>query len=180
MGRSERFCVAAIEEIKPSLPFPIRGIDSDNGSEFINAHLTRYCEANSITFTRGRPWKKNDSAHIEQKNWDVVRKMIGYGRFDTYEQLEIVQHIHNLLALYQNYFQPSRKLISKTRIGAKVRKTYDTAATPAQRLLVRKDTPKDDKKRLKDTFQHLNPASLLREINDSVAELYETLHISDS
>lgn len=175
MGRSERFCVAAIDEVKPSLPFPILGIDSDNGSEFINAHLKRYCERNSITFTRGRPNKKNDSAHIEQKNWDVVRKMIGYGKFDTDEQLDIIKRIEGLLAFYQNYFQPSQKLISKTRVGAKVKKKYDTAATPAQRLIARKDTPKEVKKRLRDTFRQLNPAALLRDINDLVSELYATL-----
>ena len=175
MGRSERFCVAAIEEIKPLLPFPILGIDSDNGGEFINAHLMRYCQREHITFTRGRPNKKNDSAHIEQKNWDVVRKMIGYGRFDTYEQLDIIKRAEGLLSLYQNYFQPSQKLISKTRIGAKVKKKYDTAQTPAQRLLARKDTPKDTKKLLKDTFRQLNPAVLLRNINDLVSELYGTL-----
>lgn len=175
MGRSERFCVAAIDEVRPLLPFPIIGIDSDNGGEFINAHLKRYCEREQITFTRGRPNKKNDSAHIEQKNWDVVRKMIGYGRFDTYDQLDIIKRIETLLAFYQNYFQPSQKLISKTRIGAKVKKKYDTAATPAQRLLARKDTPKHIKRMLRDTFQQLNPAALLRQINDLISELYDTL-----
>jgi hypothetical protein len=175
MGRGERFCVEAINEVMPMLPFPILGIDSDNGGEFINAHLKRFCEREHITFTRGRPYKKNDSAHIEQKNWDVVRKMIGYGRFDTYEQLNIIKRIESLLAFYQNYFQPSQKLISKTRIGAKVHKIHDVAQTPAQRLLARKDTPKDTKKRLKDTFRQLNPAALLRNINNLVAALYETL-----
>ena len=174
MGKSERFCVTAINEVKPLLPFPVLGIDSDNGSEFINAHLKRYCEREHITFTRSRPYKKNDSAHIEQKNWDVVRKMIGYGRFDTYEQLDIIKRIERLLAFYQNYFQPSQKLISKTRIGAKVKKKYDTAQTPAQRLLARKDVPKETKRLLKDTFRQLNPAALLRNINQLVEELYDT------
>lgn len=175
MGRSEQFCVAAIEEVRPSLPFAILGIDSDNGAEFINAHLVRYCERNSISFTRSRPYKKNDSAHIEQKNWDVVRKMIGYGRFETHEQLEIINRIHRLLSFYQNYFQPSRKLVSKKRIGARVTKKYDTAATPVQRLLARKDTPKDTRNRLRDTFLQLNPAAMLRSINDLTSELYDTL-----
>lgn len=175
MGRSQRFCTAAIDEVKPSLPFPILGIDSDNGGEFINAHLMHYCEQNHITFTRGRAYKKNDSAHIEQKNWDVIRKMIGYGRFETYEQLEIIKRIESLLAYYQNYFQPSQKLVSKTRVGAKVKKKYDAAQTPAQRLLARKDTPKDTNKLLKDTFRQLNPAALLRNINDLVSELYDTI-----
>lgn len=175
MGRSERFCVEAIEQVKLTFPFQTLGIDSDNGGEFINAHLKRYCEREHITFTRGRPWKKNDSAHIEQKNWDIVRKMIGYGRFNTHEQLDILRRIHNLMALYQNYFQPSRKLISKHRTGAKVRKTYDTAQTPAQRLLARTDTPTPTKKMLRSTFRDLNPAQLLRTINDLIHQLYETL-----
>lgn len=175
MGRSERFCVAAIEEVKPLLPFPILGIDSDNGSEFINSHLMRYCVKEHITFTRARPSKKNDSAHIEQKNWDVVRKMIGYGKFDNYEQLDIIKRVESLLAFYQNYFQPSQKLVSKTRIGAKVRKKYDTAQTPAQRLIARKDTPRETKKLLRDTVNQLNPAALLRDINDLIKQLYDTL-----
>jgi len=175
MGRSQQFCVAAIEEVTPLLPFTVLGIDSDNGAEFINAHLKRYCESNSISFTRSRAYRKNDSAHIEQKNWDVVRKMIGYGRFDTYEQLDIINRIHRLLSFYQNHFQPSRKLVSKKRIGAKVTKHYDTAATPAQRMLARKDTPQDTKKRLRDTFRQINPAAILRSINDLSSELYDTL-----
>lgn len=173
MGRGERYCVEAIENAKPSLPFAILGIDSDNGSEFINAHLMRYCRRNEITFTRSRPYKKNDSCHIEQKNWDVVRKMIGYGRFESRKQLDIIQRIHALMAFYQNYFQPSRRLLSKRRIGARVSKTYDTAQTPAQRLLARTDTPAATKKRLRSTFRDLNPAQLLRTINDLVHELYD-------
>ena len=175
MGRSERFCVEAINEVKPSLPFPILGIDSDNGGEFINAHLTRYCEREHITFTRGRAYKKNDSCYVEQKNWDVVRKMIGYGRFETYAQLDIIKRIESLLAFYQNYFQPSQKLISKTRIGAKVKKKYDTAQTPAQRLIARNDTSKPTRKRLNNIFRQLNPVALLRNINQLVEELYDTL-----
>ena len=175
MGRSERFCVEAVELAKPSFPFGILGIDSDNGSEFINAHFTRYCQRGEITFTRARPWKKNDSCHIEQKNWDIIRKMIGYGRFDTFEQLDILRRAYSLLALYQNYFQPSRKLIKKQRIGARVRKTYDEAKTPAQRLLSRKDTPSEVKRVLKETFRGLNPAQLLRTINDLIHEAYQTL-----
>jgi len=172
MGRSEAFCVEAVELAKPSFPFDILGIDSDNGSEFINFHFRRYCERNHITFTRGRPWKKNDSCHIEQKNWDIVRKMIGYGRFDKIEQLEILRRVYNLLAIYQNYFQPSRKLIKKQRIGAKARKTYDIARTPAQRLLARKDTPADIKRMLKQRFRELNPAQLIRTIEATVREIY--------
>ncbi len=174
MGRSERFCVEAVELAKASFPFGILGIDSDNGSEFINAHFKRYCEREKITFTRGRPWKKNDSCHIEQKNWDIVRKMIGYGRFETHQQLNLIERIHSLLSFYQNYFQPSRKLIKKQRVGARVRKTYDEAHTPAQRLLVRKDVSPNTKRMLKQTFRETNPAQLLRTINDIIHELYQT------
>lgn len=172
MGKSDSFCAAAIEEVKPLFPFAIRGIDSDNGGEFINAHLKRYCERNSITFTRGRAYKKNDSCYVEQKNWDVVRKIIGYGRFDTYDQLDIIKRIHNTLALYQNYFQPSQKLISKSRIGAKVTKKYDVAQTPCQRLLSRPDIPEQTKTLLRDTFRELNPLELLRSIQELISELY--------
>lgn len=172
MGRSERFCVEAIEQTRSSFPFPILGIDSDNGSEFINAHLKRYCERNSITFTRARANKKNDSCYVEQKNWDVVRKMIGYGRFETNAQLDIVKRIHNLLGLYQNYFQPSQKLTSKQRIGAKVKKTYDLAQTPCRRLLNRPQTPEQTKRMLRATLAGLNPAELQRSIQSLVAELY--------
>jgi len=173
MGRSERFCIAAIDEARPSIPFAILGIDSDNGSEFINAHMKRYCERNNITFTRGRASKKNDSCFIEQKNWDIVRKMIGYGRLDTYEQLNTLKEIYRRLCLYQNYFQPSRKLVSKKRIGARVTKQYDDAQTPAQRLLARDDIGEKAKQRITKTIQTLNPARLLREINALISKLYE-------
>jgi hypothetical protein len=172
MGRSERFCVEAIKEVKSSFPFPILGIDSDNGSEFINAHLRRYCERNSITFTRGRANKKNDSCYVEQKNWDVVRKNLGYGRFDTNEQLDIIKRIHNLLTLYQNYFQPSQQLVSKERIGPKVKKKHDVAQTPCHRLLSRLGTPEQTKEALRNTFRDLNVAHLLRSIRSLVSELY--------
>ena len=172
MGRSERFCVTAIEEAKSGLPFALLGIDSDNGSEFINAHLLRYCKRNSLTFTRGRPNKKNDQCRVEQKNWDIIRKMIGYARFDTYEQLAILKQIYSMLTLYQNYFQPSQKLIEKRRIGSRITKKYDLAKTPCQRLLLRKGFPKETKKLLRETFHHLNPAQLLRDIQSLLDELY--------
>ncbi len=172
MGRSERFCVAAIGEARSGLPFPLLGIDSDNDSAFINNHLLRYCKRNSLSFTRGRPYKKNDQCRIEQKNWDIIRKMIGYGRFDTSEHLAVMKRIYALLALYQNYFQPSQKLIEKKRTGSKVTKKYDKAKTPCQRLLLRKDVPKDTKTMLRSNLRALNPAQLLRDIHSLVTELY--------
>jgi len=173
MGRSERFCVEAIRQVTPSFPFPIRGIDSDNGSEFINAHLQRYCHSNSILFTRGRANKKNDSCYVEQKNWDVVRKMIGYCRLDTYQQLEVLNRIHNLMSLYQNYFQPSQKLVSKERTGAKVKKQYDLAQTPCQRLMARDDLPEQTTGSLTQTYPGLKPAQLIRDVETLVEYLHQ-------
>ena len=174
MGKSQCFTVEAIEESKSLFPFPILGIDSDNGAEFINGNLSRYCNENKITFTRSRPYKKNDSAHVEQKNWDIVRKMIGYNRYDTYEQLEILKQIHLLLNYYQNYFQPSQKLVSKTRKGAKVTKQYDLAQTPMQRLISQQMTSEQTKQLLTNNYNNLNPAQLLRDINKLVNELIKT------
>jgi len=175
MGRGQRFCTQAIDEVTPMLPFPILGIDSDNGAEFINAHLLQYCQLKHITFTRARANKKNDSAYVEQKNWDVIRKMLGYSRFDTHQQLEIIIRIERLLAYYQNYFQPSQKLISKTRCGAKLTKKYDTAQTPAQRMIERTDTPRTTKQFLINNFKKINAAQLLRDINQLVKQLYDTI-----
>ena len=119
-----------------------------------------------------RPYKKNDQCRIEQKNWDIIRKMIAYGRFDTYGQLAVMERIYGLLTLYQNYFQPSQKLVAKQRIGSKVKKKYDAAQTPCQRLLSRKDVSKETKKQLRATFSKINPAQLLRQIHDLISELY--------
>ena len=171
MGRSEKFCVAAIEQARRELPFKLLGLDSDNDAPFINSHLKRYCERNQIKFTRSRPNKKNDQCHVEQKNWDVVRKMIGYARFDTYEQMARLNGIYNTLGLYHNYFQPSRKLVSKHREGAKVTKTYDTAQTPCERLLAHPNVHSAVKKTLRDTEWELNPAQLLQEIQRLVYNL---------
>lgn len=171
MGRSERFCVQAMEEAQSMFPFLIRGIDSDNDSIFINAHFMRHCQRKGWTFTRGRPYKKNDQCHVEQKNWNVVRKMVGYERFDTEEQLALLQRIYRLLALYQNYFQPSRKLIAKERVGSKIKKKYDQARTPCQRLLTRADISLEVKNGLRKTFRDLNPVVLLRQIHELVAQL---------
>lgn len=175
MGRSQRFCVHAIRLATNKLPFPILGLDSDNDAAFINAHLSRYCQEQSITFTRSRPYRKNDQCHVEQKNWDVVRKTIGYARFDTSAQLAIIRRIYNLLAIYQNYFQPSRKLISKTRIGSRVKRNYDSALTPCQRLLRHPDTSPETRHQLQATFEQANPAELIRSIHRLSDELYDTL-----
>src|SRR5208337_845025 len=113
------------------MPFPVLGVDSDNGSEFINAHLLAWCEKRQITFTRSRPGNKNDGCHVEQKNWAIVRVVVGYHRYDTPAELVLLNKIWVLQSKLTNYFYPQQKLVSKTRVGAKVTKKYDTATTPA-------------------------------------------------
>ncbi|MEW6081437.1 MAG: hypothetical protein AB1576_06645 [Bacillota bacterium] len=106
------------------------GIDSDNDSAFINDHLFRFCQANQVTFTRSRAGKKNDNCYVEQKNWSVVRRLAGYGRLETDKELNILNQIYDVARLYQNFFQPSLKLLSKERLSAKIIKRYDEAKTP--------------------------------------------------
>lgn len=135
MGKGERGVAAALDEIRRSLPFKLKAIDSDNGSEFINYHLHRYCKKHGIQFTRSRPYKKNDNAHIEQKNWTHVRKLFGWDRYDTNEQLDAMNALcKGDLRLYMNLFQPSVKLMKKERIGSRIRRHYDAPKTPLDRL----------------------------------------------
>jgi hypothetical protein len=135
LGKGQTGIVRGLEEMRHSLPFPLQGIDSDNGSEFINDHLVRYCKTHGIQFTRGRPYKKDDNAHIEQKNWTHVRKLIGWDRFDTPEAVELLNDLYrNELRLMMNLFQPSVKLIRKERVGSRLRRIYDEPRTPLDRL----------------------------------------------
>jgi hypothetical protein len=153
---------AALEDIVAALPFPLLGIDSDNGSEFINNELFRFCREHDVTFTRSRSYRKNDSCHVEQKNWSVVRQNTGYARFDTPEELAMLGKIHSLLRLHTNFFMPSAKLISKTRDGAKVTKHYDTPMTPYRRVLASEHVSEQAKAALTKQFETLNPADLQR------------------
>jgi len=137
LGKSQVRVQAALASIQGDLPFRLLGIDSDNGSEFINAHLLRYCRAEQIQFTRGRPYKKDDNAHIEQKNWTHVRKILGYVRYDTPEAVAAINDVYADLRLLQNLFLPCVKLITKTRVGARVRRVYDTPQAPLDRLVAR-------------------------------------------
>lgn len=165
MSRAQIRVFEAIEEIKQRLSFPILGIDSDNDSAFINAHLLRYCQENKITFTRCRANKKNDQAYVEQKNYSVVRRVLGYSRYDTEEEFKIIKQIYQNLRPYINFFQPVMKLVEKQRIGAKVKKRYDIAKTPYQRVLDSKQIGQETKKKLKAEYVKLNPALLKRNIN---------------
>jgi len=164
VNRSQVSVSTAIEKIRLRLPFALLGIDSDNGSEFINHHLKRYCDERKITFTRCRPYKKNDQCHVEQKNGAVVRPLVGYAR---YEGVEAAAHINKLYAVHRlalNYFEPSMKLTGKSRLGAKVKKTYDQAKTPLDRLIAFGLLCETARKKLEERFQQLNPAKLRRDI----------------
>jgi hypothetical protein len=134
LGKSEVRVQEALEELRQRLPFALRGIDSDNGSEFINAHLYRYCQRHGIQFTRGRPYKKDDNAHIEQKNWTHVRKHMGYLRYDTPAAVAAMNNVYADLRLLQNLFLPSVKLQSKERVGARLRRRYGPPCTPLDRV----------------------------------------------
>ena len=137
-----------LKQIRERLPFALLGIDSDNGSEFINDQLYRYCLKEEITFTRARAYRKNDNCYVEQKNWSVVRRTLGYLRHDTQGELEIINHLYSHLRLYTNYFQPVMKLIEKTRVGSRVRKKYDKPQTPYQRVLENHSVLRTGEKRL--------------------------------
>lgn len=161
-NKAQKCVFAALKEIRSALPFPLLGIDSDNGAEFINDHLLRYCTTKEITFTRSRPGNKNDGAHVEQTNWTVVRHAVGYARYDTPTELAALNECYELLRLERNFFAPQQKLVSKTRDGAKVTKRYDTAQTPYQRLLTHPAVNPTVKDRLSDLYGTLNPAQLRR------------------
>jgi hypothetical protein len=154
----------ALLAIRQRLPFDLLGIDSDNGSEFINNQLLRYCLQEKITFTRTRNYRKNDNCFVEQKNYSVVRRNVGYLRHETQQELELLNELYRHLRLYTNFFQPVMKLRSKERDGARVRKKYDLAQTPYRRALASTLVEKKNKVRLKGVYQNLNPAHLKREI----------------
>jgi len=171
--RSQQAVSEGVQRMRQRLPFPLLGIDSDNGSEFINDLFYRYCLDEKITFTRSRPYKKNDQAHVEQKNWSVVRHTVGYDRWETEQQLVLLESIYDDLRLYINFFQPSFKLMAKERIGNKTIKRYDTAKTPYQRVLERHDISLAAKARLMNLYFQLNPAELRRRIDLKTAKLWK-------
>jgi hypothetical protein len=174
--RSQESVCTAIDGLrKEQLPFDLLGIDSDNGSEFINELLYGYCLNHEITFTRSRPYKKNDQAHVEQKNWSVVRRTVGYDRLESQEQFALLTSIYQDLRLYVNFFQPVLKLVAKERIGNKTVRRYDTARTPYQRIIERDDIPVTRKAHLLNLYLQLNPVELRNRIDEKVLMLWKTV-----
>jgi hypothetical protein len=173
INKSQETVTAAIDQCRQRLPYPLLGLDSDNGSEFINANLKRYCEQHQITFTRCRPYRKNDQAYIEQKNWTVIRQTVGYDRYEGQAPYEQLVALYGPLRLYINFFQPVMVLQSKERDGAKVKRHYDQAKTPYQRVLAAPEVTDEVKACLRQQYLTLNPAALLRQIQSNQEALWK-------
>ena len=171
--KTAKCVLAALNDIAYKMPFPILGVDSDNGSEFINVHLLQWCQRHQITFTRARPANKNDGCHVEQKNWAVVRTVVGYHRYDTASELLLLNEIWQLQSQLTNYFYPQQKLMSKVRDGARVTKKYDTATTPFHRAINHPDTTVDRIAALARTHALINPAATQRQIQALTAQLHK-------
>lgn len=165
--------IDGLEVAGSTLLFKILGIDTDNGSEFINYALLEYCSSNNITFTRARKYKKNDQAHVEEKNGSIVRKLVGYDRFEGVEAWQALAELYASVRLYVNFFQPSLKLLSKSRDGSKVTKKYDTAKTPCQRLIDNSNISGDVKEILQLQSNELDPVTLLQEIQNKQESLWK-------
>jgi hypothetical protein len=147
-------------------------MDSDNDTAFINHNLYRYCQREKITFTRSRPYKKNDQAHVEQKNWTAVRQLIGYRRYESEEALKSLEAIYRDWRLYVNFFQPVMMRQGKQRVGSKVRKRYDEARTPYRRVLGLPEGKEEDKARLRMEYERLTPVLLQRQVNENLNKLW--------
>jgi hypothetical protein len=171
-GKGQDRVGGAIQHIRERLPMPMLGLDSDNGGEFINRNLLTYCARNRITFTRSRSYKKNDSCHVEQKNWSIIRRMVGYQRFSSKAAYETLGELYMVLRLYVNFFQPVLKLVAKSRHGARVHKDYDTAQTPYQRILAGNVLTEERKQQLANIYEALNPVALLRQIRQVQQRLW--------
>ena len=174
MGRGQIPTQEGLDKARKRFPFDWREIHSDNGTEYINAHLFRYTEKTRLSFSRSRPNKKNDNCFVEQKNWTHVKKYVGYLRYDTLGEQKILNDLFGKeLRLYKNFFQPVIKLVSKERIGGKIHRRYDIPKTPYQRVIESPEVSKEKKEELKRIYQSLNPAQLKRAIDRKLNFLYK-------
>jgi hypothetical protein len=171
-GKGQERVGAAIHHVRERLPVPLVGLDSDNGSEFINRGLFEYCGRHGITFTRSRAWKKNDSAHVEQKNGAIVRQLIGYDRFASRAAYAQLGRVYQLARLHVNFFQPVQLLVSKTRVGARSHRVYDAARTPYQRLCAAGVLTPEKHHELETLYQRLNPLQLRRQLDAALQRLW--------
>ena len=171
-GKTQKRVGGAIHHVWERLPVPLVGLDSDNGSEFINRGLYDWCRRYAVTFTRSRAWKKNDSAHVEQKNGAVVRQLVGYDRFASKAAYGQLQRVYRLARLHVNFFQPVQKLVRKTREGARAHRVYYRAQTPYQRLCAADVLPAEKRDELERLYQSLNPLQLRRDLEAALDRLW--------
>jgi len=172
-GRGEQRVGTAVHTVRQRLPFPLLGLDSDNGSEFINHQLANWCRREHITFTRARPYRKNDNCYVEEKNGSVIRRTIGYDRYSSKAALEALNRTYYLLRWYVNFLRPVMKLKAKTRHGSRVHRIYDTPMTPYRRVLASGVLTPAKAAELQAIYAHLNPALLLKQIDDGVRQLHK-------
>lgn len=173
MGKGQERALSAIQKVKQRSPFPWKEMHPDNGGNIMNYHVYEYAKKNKIVFSRSRPYKKNDNCFVEQKNSTHVRQVVGYLRYDTEEEREIISDLYqNELRLYKNFFQPVMKLTEKTRVNGTIKKKYDTPKTPYVRLVESSDISEKTKKELRTLYESLNPADLKRAIDAKLATLY--------
>lgn len=164
LNKAQTWVFKGFMKIRSRLPFPLLGIDSDNGGEFINHHLVEYCQREKLTFTRSRPYRKNDNCFVEQKNYSIVRRAVGHGRYVGTKALEKLNELYTLIRLRTNFFLPSMKLLEKQRVGSRVRKKYDAPKTPYQRVLESASVKESVKKVLREQYESVNLAELNRRI----------------
>jgi hypothetical protein len=173
LGKSQEYTFYATQKIRERSPYNWKGIDTDNGPEFINNIMYKYCARENLEFTRSRASRKNDNAYIEEKNWTHVRKVLGYLRYDTSAEQKVINELYRGdLRLYKNFFQPVMKLFSKERFGGKVKRKYDIPKTPYQRLIESGQISDHSKKNLEESYRNLNPAQLKRNIDSQLEKLY--------
>lgn len=170
-NKAEVHVLQAMRDIRARMPFELLGIDSDNGSEFINGHFLRYCEAEDLVFTRGRPYTKNDGCFVEERNWSVVRRVAGYARYEGDEACRLLNEIYDRQRILTNYFMPSQKLVSKTRDGARTVRFHDDATTPFRRIVGMRGVGKAARDRMWEEFRSADPLALRMEIYELTQEL---------
>ncbi len=176
-GRGRAAVIQAFNEIETALPFRLLGIDSDNGSEFLNWHLGAWCAQRDVQFTRGRPYKKDDNAHVEQKNWTHVRKLLGWDRYDTPQALEAINDLYrNQLRLWLNLYLPSVKLLKKVRVGSKLRRVYDPPQTPLERVASAPGADPERMAELDRLREQIDPFELAHTIDRKLERIHALAH----
>ena len=171
-GKGQAAVFGSLTDARNRLPFPLLGLDSDNGSEFLNAHLVQYCQDEQVTYTRSRAYHKNDQAHVEQKNWSVVRQLLGYDRYESEAALAQLERVYALHRIWINHWQPTLKLIAKERHGARVTKHYAPAETPYRRVVAADALPPEARTRLEAEHGVWGPQALRRALDAALDLLW--------